>query len=599
MATNWNAVLANITNSADILAILRKVLGLLDGKVDLTKIDEIIADITNMETNVKSALEQVNSALSEFDSEAQEAIQQVITAGLMEGFATEAELLATRPTVLKKYAKAEDTDVIWFWNKPEGAPDGNYWINTGLSDFSKSKQYVDLRVGQNFSNGIYAVVEDKLRKSPLWIQNGYIGFTFLELLTMLRVKSQLGLNGLISQRFVPFHEDINRKCGAWLEDGLFRCAGVHPSVVGMIKDQLGPISGTPNNVTKAAYPIVSDGASLRQWKAKVSNLKYGITNTQPRLLLTGDSWTDYGQISNRILTTLRTYLGEAGTGWINLGDPKAQFDYVKVERAGTWAFEDLNINANFTYSAAPDGYALISSTAGSTLNLENLNKGDQLTVFFGKTDGTFKYSINNGAEVEVTASSSGATIQTVMIPVEPLNNIVFTVTSGTIAFYGFHLRKSSGSGVEVTKIGNAGATGKDYLKISPTAQANLSDYLKPDAVIIFLGTNDYRILGNTPETYKNGVSAMVDGYRTNNPNCGIILVAPARSNGDVVTPLSGYRDAVYELAQSKQCEFYNMYDDWDAYGPENTNGQWADKLHLSHPGAYRLSQKLFKSFLEV
>ncbi|MDV7568868.1 hypothetical protein WBV29_08670 [Acinetobacter baumannii] len=143
MATNWNAVLANITNSADILAILRKVLGLLDGKVDLTKIDEIITDITNMGINVKSALEQVNSALSEFDSEAQEAIQQVIAAGLMEGFATEAELLATRPTVPKKYAKAEDTDVIWFWNKPEGSPDGNYWISTGLSEYDRAVNYVN------------------------------------------------------------------------------------------------------------------------------------------------------------------------------------------------------------------------------------------------------------------------------------------------------------------------------------------------------------------------------------------------------------------------------------------------------------------------
>ena len=461
-------------------------------------------------------------------------------------------------------------------------------------------QHTNDLIGRNYTKGIYAVVEDKLRQSPFWIQNGYIGFTFLELLTMLRVKSQLGLGSDKFQRFIPLAEDINRKCAAWFEDGLFDCGGVHPKFVAKIEAQLGPISGgATNNVTKAAYPIISDGASLRQWKAKVSNLKYGIANTQPRLLLTGDSWTDYGQISNRILTTLRTYLGEAGTGWINLGDPKAQFDYVKVERTGTWVFEDLNNTPNFTYSSAPDGYALISSTVGSTLNLENLNKGDQLTVFFGKTDGTFKYSINNGAEVEVTASSNGPTIQSVMIPVGPLNNIAFTVTSGTIAFYGFHLRKSTGSGVEVTKIGNAGATGKDYLKISPNAQANLADYLKPDVVVIFLITNDYRILGNTPETYKNGVSAMIDGYRTNNPNCGIILVAPARSNGDAATPLSEYRDAVYELAQSKQCEFYNMHDDWDAYGPEYDNGQWADKLHLSHMGAYRLSQKLFKNFFEV
>ncbi|MFK7548528.1 hypothetical protein [Acinetobacter baumannii] len=143
MATNWNAVLANINNASDILAILRKVLGLLDGKVDLTRIDEIINDLSTMKISVDSALSNVNSALLDFDTEAQEAIQQVIAAGLMEGFATEAELLATRPTEPKKYAKAEDTDVIWFWNKPEGSPDGNYWTSTGLSEYERAKRYAE------------------------------------------------------------------------------------------------------------------------------------------------------------------------------------------------------------------------------------------------------------------------------------------------------------------------------------------------------------------------------------------------------------------------------------------------------------------------
>ncbi|WP_396231107.1 exo-alpha-sialidase [Acinetobacter baumannii] len=141
MATNWNAILANVNNAADILSILKKVLGLLDGKVDLTKIDEIIENLDDLKLNVDVALSDVNSALGDFDVSSQEAIQQVIAAGLMEGFTNEAELLASRPNVLKKYAKAEDTDIIWFWNKPEGAPDGNYWTSTGESEFSRAKNF--------------------------------------------------------------------------------------------------------------------------------------------------------------------------------------------------------------------------------------------------------------------------------------------------------------------------------------------------------------------------------------------------------------------------------------------------------------------------
>jgi len=521
-------------------------------------------------------------------------------------------LQAIVPEYNHQVGRDDSTGNEYRWNlaatpNPQWEPTGRNYINDAKVDATakanaaeaNAKKFTNTLVGQAAAKIIPFAV-DKNGNIPLWLLGGRLGFTELEASTRDRVKAQMGLATSLLKRIFPLISDINGMCPLWLQDGLLQFAGIHPDAVKLIKDKLGPISGgASNNVTGAAFPIVSDGASLRQWKAKVSNLKYGIANTQPRLLLTGDSWTDYGQISNRILTTLRTYLGEAGTGWINLGDPNAQFDYVTVARAGTWIFEDLNNTPNFTYSSAPDGYALISSTADSTLTIGNLNKGDLLTVFFGKTDGTFKYSINGGAETTVTASSTGPDIQSVVIPISPLNNVVFTVTSGTIAFYGLHLRKSTGSGVEVTKIGNAGATGKDYLKISPTSQANLADYLKPDAVVIFLTTNDYRIAGNTPETFKSGVSAMIDGYRTNNPNCGVILVAPARSNGTTVIPLSDYRDALYEVSQTKQCEFYNMHDDWNTWAVENANGQWADNLHLSHMGAYRLSQKLFKNFFEV
>lgn len=195
MATNWNAVLANINNASDILAILRKVLGLLDGKVDLTKIDEIINDISNMKTDVDTALTNVTSALSEFDTQAQGAIEQVIAAGLMEGFTTEVELLASRPAVLKKYARAEDTDVIWFWYKPDGSADGNYWTSTGLSDYSKSILYTNLRIGEllnspsvdifnktNKVTGSYINKSGAQTSSSSWSCSGFLPVKFRDII---------------------------------------------------------------------------------------------------------------------------------------------------------------------------------------------------------------------------------------------------------------------------------------------------------------------------------------------------------------------------------------------------------------------------------
>ncbi|MEQ1123445.1 SGNH/GDSL hydrolase family protein [Acinetobacter seifertii] len=174
MATNWNNVLAGINNASDILAILRKVLALLDGKVDLTKIDDIVTDLTRMQVDVDVALTRVNSALSDFDSESQAAIQEVISSGLMEGFTTEAELLATRPTVLKKYAKAEDTNVIWFWNKPEGAPDDNYWTSTGLSELERAKDFAAKLVQASIVDG--GVKAEQLPDSEISISSNGVGY---------------------------------------------------------------------------------------------------------------------------------------------------------------------------------------------------------------------------------------------------------------------------------------------------------------------------------------------------------------------------------------------------------------------------------------
>lgn len=397
----------------------------------------------------------------------------------------------------------------------------------------------------------------------------------------------------------PIAVDADGKCPLWIQGGLVNFAGIHPDAALLIKDQMGTIDPPKNNnVTNAAYPIISDGASLRQWKAKASKIKSAVSQ-QIRFLITGDSWTEHKTITNELLALLRAEYGETSSGWINLGAENNQLDDISVSISAGWQYNDLDLGTLFPYSSGPDGFIRTSLVAGNTITVSNMSKGDKLTMFFGKTDGTFKYSVNGGVENTITATSTGTTVQSATITLTaPTSELLITTMTGTVVFFGFHLRKSTGSGVEITKIGNGGTTGQDYLKISPTAQANFVDYLKPDVVVIILGTNDYR-KGHSVANYKAGISAMIDGYRTNNANCGVILIAPAQSNSTPLIPLSDYRDAIYEIAKLKQAEFYNMYDDWNTFTAENLNQQWADTAHLTKAGAYRLSKKLYKNFLEV
>lgn len=462
----------------------------------------------------------------------------------------------------------------------------------------EANEYVDKRVSKTLTAGVHPIVADPKGNSPLWLDGGRLGFTELEPSSQERVKLQMGLGNSAALNIVPIVVDQNGNCPLWIQNGLLNFAGIHANAVQLIKEQFGAIDPQKkNNTTNAAYPILSDGASLTQWKAKVSRIKSGIAQ-QVRLLITGDSWTEHKTITNEILPLVRTDLGEAGSGWINLGAENNQVDNISVSKAGAWAYRDLDATSSFPHSSGPDGFILTSTAAGDTLIVSNLSKGNNLTVFYGKADGVFKYSINGGAETTITSSASGSTVQSTTIDIAANSNIVLTTVSGTVVLFGLHLRKSSGSGVEVTKVGNGNCTGQDFLKISPSAQANFNEYLKPDAVVIILGTNDYR-RGHSVANYKLGIKAMIDGYRTNNPNCGIILIAPAKSNATAIIPLTEFRDAVYEIAIEKKCEFYNMHDDWDSYTSENANGMWNDSLHVSKSGAYRIAKKVFKNFLEI
>lgn len=88
MATNWNAVLANINNSADVLAVLRKVLASLDYKMDQTTVDALLAQFEKVasdgQVTIEEALETVElmqQAIDAKTSEFNDAIEAAAAAG--------------------------------------------------------------------------------------------------------------------------------------------------------------------------------------------------------------------------------------------------------------------------------------------------------------------------------------------------------------------------------------------------------------------------------------------------------------------------------------------------------------------------------------
>ncbi|MDV7706547.1 SGNH/GDSL hydrolase family protein [Acinetobacter pittii] len=471
---------------------------------------------------------------------------------------------------------------------PEESKNGDYtWNGTELvkspfDPLDQAKIYTNERVGMLPTKSIVPLAVDQLGNVPIWLEDGAFDFA-----------NSKALGKSERSSIIPLVADEAGNVPVWLEDGALGFSTLSLDTFNFLSNYF-QSRKYQTNVFMGQRPINTDSASLRQWKAKVAKIKSGITE-QLRVVLAGDSWAEHSTIATELKTILQTAYGEAGSGWINLGTERNMLDSITITYSSGWTVNDLDsTSAAFPYGCGPDGFTRTSTTAGSTITLANLTKGDQLTVFFGNTGGVFSYTIN-GVETNVTAN----TAKKVLITLNGATSAVLKVISGTICFFGMHLRKTTGSGVEFNKVGNGNSTGQDYLKISPVGQAEVSSFLNPDVLIIILGTNDYR-RGHSVANFQAGIMAMIDGFKSASPSCAVILIAPAQTSvASPPIPLVNFVEAVWELIYYRQTEVYNMFDDWGLYDLENSNGQWADTLHVSKAGAYRLSRKIFKTFLEL
>ncbi|MFY6097529.1 hypothetical protein ACOUVM_04310 [Acinetobacter baumannii] len=77
------------------------------------------------------------------------AVQKVMETGGFEPFLTEAQLLASTPTISPKAAKALDTGKIWYWGKSEGTTI-DAWHDTGLSELDQANKYAEKLVQGEF-----------------------------------------------------------------------------------------------------------------------------------------------------------------------------------------------------------------------------------------------------------------------------------------------------------------------------------------------------------------------------------------------------------------------------------------------------------------
>ena len=106
---------------------------LANAKIDAKDLGDAINEKKTVTPRYGTPFKTVPLVIEELNTKANEVIAQ----GFYKGFATEALLLAAKPTVSEMRARADDTRKIWRWNRTSGegaVPVTGTWADTGLSD---------------------------------------------------------------------------------------------------------------------------------------------------------------------------------------------------------------------------------------------------------------------------------------------------------------------------------------------------------------------------------------------------------------------------------------------------------------------------------
>ncbi|WP_085396490.1 SGNH/GDSL hydrolase family protein, partial [Raoultella sp. YJ] len=428
------------------------------------------------------------------------------------------------------------------------------------------------------SNSFFPLFIDSSNNVPVWWDNGFDVSIISE---SLKTKIWDYINSIISPAlnkavplvsagFVPGMTDGSDNVLFWFQDGKFDAYGVGPNISASLA------SAYQRRMYTAYYnmPLHTDSRTLWRWKAKKAQLKAGMA-TQPNFLLTGDSWTQNNELATAIAGVLSAEYGDAGLGWrtVNYG---ASRDGSNIFRSAGWDLYDASPTSGAPlYGCGIDGQSINTTTNTAYFNVTNVRCTD-CRIYYQDLNGTFQYGYDVGGVTQWTEVVCGNTGTTKSVLLTGLTDDVRTIyvktdgNAGRVAIHGFYLWRAGVAGCVMSKAGNSGILADQFLLFSDKISEYLST-IQPDVIAIVIGNNDYRISTGT-QTFRTALQTYMAACRAVLPDVGFILMAPPRTNGTAVTPLVDFRDVMYDLSQTLNCEFFSIYDLFDTWTEMNGLG---------------------------
>lgn len=457
------------------------------------------------------------------------------------------------------------------------------------------------------TNSFFPLFIDASNNVPVWWDNGFDVSIISE---SLKAKIWDYINSIISPAlnkpvplvsagFVPGMTDGADNVLFWFQDGKFDVNGVGDNLAAIIGGGTGSFQ---RRMYTSAYniPLHTDGRTLWRWKAKKAQLKSGLA-VRPHFMLTGDSWTQNNELATAIAGLLHTDYGDAGLGWRTANYGAAR-DGSNVYRSAGWDLYDASPTSGAPlYGCGIDGQSINTTTNTAYFNVTNVRCTD-CRIYYQDLDGTFQYGYDVGGVTQWTEVVCGNTGTTKSVLLTGMTDEVRTVyiktdgNTGRVAIHGFYFWRSGVAGYVMSKAGNSGILADQFLLFSDKIAEYLST-MQPDVICIVIGNNDYRISKSTAK-FRTALQTYMAACRAVLPDVGFILMAPPRTNGTAVTPLVDFRDVMYDLSQTLNCEFFSIYDLFDAWTEMNGLGCFLDNMHPSTVGGNMIASSLNNALIK-
>lgn len=471
---------------------------------------------------------------------------------------------------------------------------GGVIIPTGKSIASGS--YIDLLSDEvdslnralpgyhQFSNDV-ALVVDEVGNVPVWLIDGKLGAAGIDGGTADRVinaSSALPAYPMASS-LVALVEDEVGNVPVWLDQGKLDAI---------------PSDSFANRVGDIAIKAVrnTSGNTLYGLRIKKAKLAKAVSGRAVGMMI-GDSWSERYSIPRTLADRMFAEWGpRAGAGWVQLHtDPASRWENMVVTRSG-WT--EFDASGTLSYGCGVDGIAYYTSSSTATASITNVQDTSGKVFYF---DGTGTFTIGVGATTTTITGTGTGEYRSAVIPglTAGLDTVSINTVgnTGVVSLHGFLFETSTTTGCMVHKCGNGGSWAGQHINyITPQVQ-HFAAALNPDFIIVNLGTNDF-IQSRSAAMYTTALNGIIDAWRAELPNIGIILVSPPVPNASGSTPMIDFRNAMRDVSKNKGVEWYDLYDDMPkTWAVGNALGWWVDPYHPNDVGAEQIVNSMFELIL--